>query len=105
MSHASDAPWILTIFCAALAACGGKVIVDGDGDAAGAGGAASSSDVSASSSSSSSGLGGAGGSPADAGPDGPLPPPPVAVYANSGNTLYLLDPVTKAVTTIGQFKG
>jgi hypothetical protein len=38
----------------------------------------------------------------DAGPD---PSPNAAVYAHSANTLYKLDPMTKAVTVIGDFDG
>ena len=60
------------------------------------------------SASSSSGVGadgGAGGGLIDAGSEGPFPPPPVAVYASSGDTLYLLDPNSKAVSVIGKFKG
>lgn len=43
------------------------------------------------------GGGGTGGAP-------PPPPPPTAeVYAHSASTLYKLDPITKAVTTVGNF--
>ncbi|MGZ3423296.1 MAG: hypothetical protein ACXVEF_35550 [Polyangiales bacterium] len=38
----------------------------------------------------------------DSGPD---PAPPSAVYAHSSDTLYKLDPDTKAVTVVGKFDG
>src|SRR5262245_8941650 len=98
-------PKILIALVLALpAACGGKVFIDGE-PAAGTGGAGGSSSSSSAVSSVVSSSSGAGGE-LDAGPDGPpLPPPPVAVYAHSGDTLYLLDPNTKAVSVIGKFKG
>jgi hypothetical protein len=48
---------------------------------------------------------GTGGSPGTGGTGGaPPPPPPTAeVYAHSAGTLYKLDPITKAVTTVGNF--
>jgi hypothetical protein len=75
-------------------ACGGKVVVDGGGAAQG-----------------SSGVGGAGGEgaggavPYDAGPDGYYPPPVAAVYANSSDSLYVINPATNAVSSVGAFQG
>jgi hypothetical protein len=98
---------ILAAWAALSAACGGKVFIDME-PGAGVGGGATTSSSSSTSASSSSGAGadgGAGGGLIDAGSDGPFPPPPVAVYASSGDTLYLLDPNSKAVSVIGKFKG
>jgi hypothetical protein len=101
---------------AALAGCGGKVVVDhlaSDVDP-GTGGAGTTS----ASTSATSGAGGQGGSPifdggvmdagdpVDAGDDGgPPQPPEVAVYAHSGDTLYVLNPFSKAISEVGKFDG
>ncbi len=101
----------LVIAAATLLACGGKVVVDGDPHANGdqvssAGSTTATTGTGMGGAGGTTGSGGSGGAAElDAGTDGPFPPPPVAVYAHSDTTLYLLDPGTKAVTVIGNFQG
>lgn len=103
--------WLVA--AAALLHCGGKVVVDADPNAGGDQVSSSSSTTTTTTVGSggaggmlgTGGAGGLGGSDLDAGPDAPSPPPPVAVYAHSGSTLYLLDPASKAVSVIGDFQG
>ena len=72
----------------------------GDGDA-GAGGAGSSTSASAATGSTGSGFATGGGSQG-----GGDPGPEIAeVFGHSDTTLYRLDPITKAVTTVGEFSG
>jgi hypothetical protein len=93
-----------------IPACGGKVVVDGFGAAQGASGVggAGGSDVTGVTASvtTGEGTGGSGGEVFyDAGPDGYYPPPVAAVYANSSDSLYVVNPATKAVSVIGAFQG
>jgi hypothetical protein len=90
----------------AIPACGGKVVVDGLGAAQGASGVGGSGGAS-SSVSTGEGTGGTGGVPVeyDAGPDGYYPPPVAAVYANSSDSLYVINPATNAVSLVGAFQG
>lgn len=52
-----------------------------------------------------SGQGGETGLAVDAGSDAAAPPLVAQVFAHSADTLYRLDPDTKGVTTVGDFKG
>lgn len=89
-----------------IPACGGKVVVDGLGAAQGASGVGGSGGAT-SSVTTAQGTGGAGGEPIeyDAGADGYYPPPTAAVYANSSDSLYVIDPATNAVSLVGPFQG
>jgi hypothetical protein len=49
------------------------------------------------------GAGGNGGGATGSGGSGGGPPPVAEVYAHSATTLYRLDPITKALTTVGDF--
>lgn len=87
-------------------ACGAKVAIDADPIAGtgGAGGATTTTSTTTTTTTTSTTTTSATttsttGGPVDAGP------PPVAVYANSGAALFLLDPVTQAVSVVGDFKG
>jgi hypothetical protein len=93
-----------------IPACGGKVVVDGFGAAQGAsgvGGSGGATSSVASSVTTGESAGGAGGEPIayDAGPDGYYPPPVAAVYANSSDSLYVINPATNAVSLVGAFQG
>jgi hypothetical protein len=92
-----------------IPACGGKVVVDGFGAAQGASGSGGSGGAGGAVGATASvtvGVGGSGGSVIyDAGPDGYFPPPVAAVYANSSDALYVVNPATKAVSVIGPFQG
>ena len=90
-----------------IPACGGKVVVDGFGAAQGASGSGGSGGAGGSTASvSATTSGGVGGSVIhDAGPDGYFPPPVAAVYSNSSDALYVINPATKAVSIVGAFQG
>lgn len=93
----------------AIPACGGKVVVDGFGAAQGSSGAGGAGGAGGTTSSltTGDGAGGSGGLPVDydAGPDGYYPPPVAAVYANSSDSLYVINPATNAVSVVGAFQG
>jgi hypothetical protein len=86
-----------------VTACGAKVAIDPQPGSGGAGGTTTSSTTTTSTTTTTTTTG-TGGAPFDAGAD-VLPPPPVAVYANSGGALFLLDPAAQTFGVIGNFKG
>ncbi len=90
-----------------IPACGGKVVVDGFGAAQGASGVGGSGGATSSVTSSVTTGEGAGGAIVeyDAGVDGYFPPPVAAVYANSSDSLYVINPATNGVSLVGAFQG
>jgi len=107
---------IAALSCASIQACssnsnqagfdnpGGGSGSSSGGSGSGSGGSSGSSGGSGSSSGSSSGgLVGDGGGPVEDGDGGPIVTN--TIYAHSDDTLYSMDPQTKAVTVIGPFMG